>query len=214
MACPRISGISAPLKVAHPEWSPGAIKSALMTTTYIHDDTQRPITDGADNSVAGPWTMGAGHVDPQKALSPGLVYNITRHDYVAFICSVNYTAKQVQMIVRDPSVDCSRKFSDLGELNYPSFVVAMSKNRMVVHYTRELTNVGAPGSTCRLAVVAPPSIAVKVKSSRPVFGSVGDKKRYTVTFTTKGSDINGKCGSITWKNRDHRVRSPVVFMWT
>lgn len=41
MAGPHISGIVALLKVVHPDWSPAAIKSALVTTGNIIESCQR-----------------------------------------------------------------------------------------------------------------------------------------------------------------------------
>ncbi|KAH1105461.1 hypothetical protein J1N35_009229 [Gossypium stocksii] len=73
MSWPHISGLAALLNAAHPDWSPSAIKSALMTTAYTRDNTNSSLRDGADSSLSNPWVHGAGHVDPQKALFSGLM---------------------------------------------------------------------------------------------------------------------------------------------
>lgn len=217
MSCPHISGLAALLKAAHPDWSPSAIKSALMTTAYTQDNTNSPLRDAATGVLSNPWAYGSGHVDPHKAISPGLVYDLSAQDYIAFLCSLDYTIEHIQTIVKHPNVTCSKKFSDPGQLNYPSFSVLFGKSR-VVRYTRELTNVGAAGSTYQVAVNAPPSaIGVTVNPTKLVFKNVGDKLRYTVTFVSKrGMNRMGRSafGSISWNNAEHQVSSPVTFAWT
>ncbi|CAB4318504.1 unnamed protein product [Prunus armeniaca] len=216
MSCPHISGLAALLKAAHPDWSPSAIKSALMTTAYTQDNTKAPLRDAADGSLSNPWAHGSGHVEPQKALSPGLVYDISTDDYVAFLCSLDYTLEHVQAIVKKPNVTCSRKYSDPGQLNYPSFSVVFGKKR-VVRYSRELTNVGAAGSIYRVAVTGPQMVRIAVKPTRLVFKNVGEKQKYTVTFVAnKGADKTARSefGSIVWQNPQHQVKSPIAFAWT
>lgn len=215
MSCPHISGLAALLKAAHPDWSPSAIKSALMTTAYTKDNTNSPIRDAADATVSTPLAYGAGHVDPHRALSPGLVYDTTPDDYIAFLCSLNYAIEHIQSIAKRPNITCSRKFSDPGQLNYPSFSVLFGKSR-VVRYTRELTNVGAAGSIYQAAIEAPPTVTVTVKPSRLVFKNVGEKQRYTITFVSKKGGLMAKnaFGSIAWTNGEHQVKSPVAFTWT
>nr|CAB3504673.1 unnamed protein product [Digitaria exilis] len=45
MSAPHLSGIAAIVKSAHPDWSPAAIKSAIMTTAYVMYDNDKPILD-------------------------------------------------------------------------------------------------------------------------------------------------------------------------
>ncbi|KAL3825394.1 hypothetical protein ACJIZ3_021423 [Penstemon smallii] len=215
MSCPHISGLAALLKAAHPEWSPSAIKSALMTTSYTVDNTNSSLRDAADYSLSTSFAHGAGHVDPHKALTPGLVYDATPEDYISFLCSLDYTIEMIQTIAKRPNVTCAKKFRDPGQLNYPSFSVLFGKSR-VVRYTRELTNVGVAGSVYQVSVEAPRNVVMSVKPSKLVFRNVGDKLRYTVTFVSqKGvSPLRNAFGSISWTNAQYQVKSPVAFSWT
>ncbi|KAJ6699009.1 PROPROTEIN CONVERTASE SUBTILISIN/KEXIN [Salix purpurea] len=216
MSCPHISGVAALLKAAHPTWSPSAMKSALMTTAYVIDNTNSSLQDAAGSAPSSPWAHGSGHVDPHKALSPGLVYDISTDEYIAFLCSLDYTIEHVQAIVKRPNITCSRKPGNPGDLNYPSFSVVFANNR-VVRYTRELTNVGAAGSTYEVDVTRLPAVQVTVNPSKLVFKNVGDKLRYTVTFVAKkGASLTGRSefGAIVWRNAQHQVRSPVAYSWT
>lgn len=218
MSCPHISGVAALVKAAHPEWSPSAIKSALMTTAYTIDNTDSPLQDASGEalSLSTPWAYGSGHVNPQKALYPGLVYDADTHDYIAFLCSLNYSLDHVQLIVKRPDVNCSIYFADPGELNYPSFSVVFG-NKSVVRYTRTLTNVGEPGSVYDVAVSGTSIVDITVNPNRLVFEQVGEKQTYTVTFISKRSvndSVTSKFGTITWSNERHQVRSPVAFTWT
>ncbi|KAJ0030290.1 hypothetical protein Pint_13516 [Pistacia integerrima] len=215
MSCPHISGVAALLKAAHPDWSPSAIKSALMTTAYVVDNAKSPLHDASDGGFSNPWAHGSGHVDPQKALSPGLVYDVSASEYIAFLCSLNYTTQHIQTIIKRP-VTCSKKFNDPGDLNYPSFSV-LFRNKRVVRYTRELTNVGPARSSYNVTVTGPATVGITVRPKTLLFRTVGEKKRYTVTFVAKkGVSQMGSSefGSIVWGNAQHQVRSPVSFSWT
>lgn len=83
MSTPGIAGIAALLKGRYPQWSPMAIKSAIMTTAY-----QTTRTGATGQRFGTPLLHGAGHVDPEKALNPGLVFDSTFKDWQRFLCDV------------------------------------------------------------------------------------------------------------------------------
>ncbi|KAL6575551.1 hypothetical protein OROHE_000928 [Orobanche hederae] len=218
MSCPHISGLAALLKAAHPEWSPSAIKSALMTTAYTNDNTNSPLRDAARRSISTPWAHGAGYVDPTKAFSPGLVYDASTEDYIAFLCSINYTTAVIQSMTNRSNVDCAGALRNPGDLNYPSLSVLFDTSGVVVNYTRELTNVEDAGSTYHATVEAPENVVVNVQPSELIFEKVGDKRRYNVMFTSqiKGVDYPPaySFGYISWKNgKNVQVKSPIAVTW-
>ncbi|XP_062193142.1 subtilisin-like protease SBT1.8 [Phragmites australis] len=218
MSCPHISGLAAFVKAAHPDWSPSAVKSALMTTAYTVDNTGSPLLDAATNATATPWSFGSGHVDPVRALSPGLVYDASVDDYVAFLCTVGVSPQQIQAITAaGPNVTCTRKLSSPGDLNYPSFSVVFARgSRSTVKYRRELTNVGDAGAEYTVKVTGPSDVSVSVKPARLLFRLAGGKLRYTVTFKSanaRGPMDPAAFGWLTWSSDEHEVRSPISYSW-
>ena len=75
MSSPHIAGIGALIRQQHPDWSPAAIKSALMTTATPRRNDGTAIREDSDGRASNPFGYGAGFVQPNAALDPGLVYD-------------------------------------------------------------------------------------------------------------------------------------------
>ncbi|KAK6160629.1 hypothetical protein DH2020_004010 [Rehmannia glutinosa] len=224
MSCPHVSGLAALVKAAHPEWSPAAIRSALMTTAYNKYKNGEKIRDLGSGMPATPFDYGAGHVDPVSALDPGLVYDATADDYIEFLCAIRYTSSMIKIITKQDYSCKTEKEYKVADLNYPSFAVPLqtasglnggSKEPTVVRHTRTLTNVGSP-ATYKVSV-SQETEAVKIVVLPEVldFSDTNEKKTYTVTFTAN-SMPSGTTGfaHLEWSDGKHVVGSPVVFSWT
>ena len=71
MSSPHIAGAALLLKALHPDWTPGQIKSAMMTTAktdVVKEDLATP---------ADPFDYGSGRVDLTQAGNPGLTFDET-----------------------------------------------------------------------------------------------------------------------------------------
>ncbi|CAI0379178.1 unnamed protein product [Linum tenue] len=206
MACPHLSGVAALIKSAHPNWSPAAIKSAILTTAYTGDLGGSPISN-EQNVPATVFDMGSGHVDPSKALNPGLVYDIEPDDYIPYLCGLGYSDKQVRTIVQR-KVNCSSSIPE-AQLNYPTFSISLAPGDNQT-YTRTVTNVGRANSRYMSVVVTWKGIiGVEVTPNEIEFKEVGEKASYSVTFTrlrnvatSNSSTTSFRQGSVVWSGHD------------
>lgn len=218
MSCPHVSGIAALLKSVHKSWSPAAIKSALMTTAYILDNTKNPISDAASGSskYATPFALGSGHVDPEAAADPGLVYNISPKDYLNYLCSLNYTSFQLSLFSKGGFTCPNDGILQPGDLNYPSFgVIFLSNNSQnsTITFKRSVTNVGIPKSSYVVNIIEPSGVSVTVDPKVLDFQTIGETMSYKVSFVAMEERNGSSFGSIVWISKNHVVRSPIAVTW-
>ncbi len=197
MAAPEVAGLAALLKEANPTWSPARLKSALSTSAYQQVTKE-------NGTVADPFDMGAGHVDANRAIDPGLVYDSQFLDYAAYLCGFE---KPVF-----PDTDCAILAaagfpSDARALNLPSVGVSELISGDVV--TRRVTNVG-PSATYSLAVTPPLGIDVLVQP-QSLSLNTGESALYTITFQRSGAPLdNWAFGRLAWSDGIRVAASPVA----
>jgi hypothetical protein len=192
MSAPHVAGLAALLKDLHPDWSPMMIKSALMTTGYDVLDVTSDV-----NKI---FRQGAGHVRPNSAADPGLVYNAGFNDWRNFLkgqglCNFCFGATPATAV-------------DASNMNVAS--IAIGDLAGVQTVTRTVTNVGGQET---YAFSYTGLAGISVSPSVASFGiSPGATQSFNVTFTTAGATLNSYVGGyITWTgNHGHVVRIPVV----
>jgi hypothetical protein len=115
-----------------------AIKSALMTTGYDVLDGGTPAPNTNPVLI---FRQGAGHVDPNKAADPGLVYNAGWNDWLAFLCGTSAAvapASCAALVSAGYSTDPS---------NYNGASIAIGDLAHSQTVTRKVTNVGGSAAT-------------------------------------------------------------------
>ncbi|XP_044453601.1 subtilisin-like protease 1 [Triticum aestivum] len=211
MSTPHLAGIAALIKSKHPDWSPTAIKSAMMTTADITDRSGRPILN-EQRVTANLFATGAGHVNPMKAADPGLVYDITPEDYIGYLCSM-YTSQQVSVMARR-RIDCLTTvvISD-RLLNYPSisvtFVASWNSSAPVV-VRRKVKNVGVVPSVYYAAIDMPSSaVSMDIFPRELEFVEEGQELTFSVYLWPRQSATRVVQGALRWVCEKHTVRSPI-----
>lgn len=199
MSAPHVAGIAALLLQAHPDWSPAAIKSALMTTA------RQSVTASGSESAANPFDFGAGHIVPNDAVDPGLIYDITDDEYDAFACGSGSPALSTERCDALSALGFSFAGADL---NLPSIAVARLAAQRTV--TRRVTNVSDQSEVYSATVVAPPGInATVIPASLSL--APGDSATFDITFSFESGPLDlWRLGSLTWTGNAHTVYSPIA----
>ena len=191
MSSPHIAGVAALIKQAHPTWTPAMIKSAIITSASgvkLANGNPDPDRNG----------YGAGHVNPNAALNPGLVYPASTVDYLRFLCGTGWLAAT--------STTCDTYGElDPEDLNLPTASVDVP-GRIV--FKRKVKNVGTGGAAYH-AVATVPGYETEVLPNN-LWLEKGETASFTVSLKAKGAPIGTPVfGTLDLINGDQVVSAPV-----
>ncbi|KAM2065409.1 hypothetical protein FF1_028406 [Malus domestica] len=205
MSCPHAAGVAAYIKTFHPNWSPAAIKSSIMTTAGPANGTD-------DSYTPGVFSYGSGHINPLKALNPGLVYVTSKDDYIKLLCSILDESK-VRLISGDKR-PCPAKNDKIlaKDLNYPSMAVnILAETSFLIQFQRTVKNVGHANSIYKAKTISKPGINIKVVPQVLSFKSLNEKKTFNVTVFGRSIPLLTRVSaSLVWTDGTHSVRSPIL----
>jgi subtilisin family serine protease len=208
MSSPHGAGLLALLAQAHPDWSPAAAKSALMTSASQDVFKQDQVTP------ADPFDMGSGHVDGRSGaagtsmFNPGLVYDAGFSEYLGFLCDA------APEVFANPAATCGSLAAagvptTTQNLNYPS--IGASEVPGTLTLQRTVTNVTE--STLRVSAMVedPPDFDVTASPSMLVVPA-GQSRTFELTIDNVSAPIGEwRFGSITWQGgAGVSVRSPIA----
>ncbi|WP_179959340.1 S8 family serine peptidase [Marinobacter changyiensis] len=190
MSSPHVAGLAALFKELQPDWSPMAIKSALMTSAG-------DVLDGLNTNPQVIFRQGAGHVRPNHAIDPGLVFDSNFADWLSFICGVQPGGGCTGVMPIDPS-----------DFNVASIAIGSMAGSQTV--TRRVTNVSGKPATFTASASGLTDMTVSVSPSTLDIGA-GETKAFSVTLTNAGATFNAHLGGqLAWSDGTTAVRVPIV----
>ncbi|WP_010148909.1 cell wall-binding repeat-containing protein [Serinicoccus profundi] len=201
MSAPHIAGLAAMMMQDNPDWSPMAVKSAMMTTADPTNSEGELITYAGE--PASPLHYGSGEVEPGVAYDTPLVYDSGAEDWLAYACAIG----QLQL-VGGAAICEDIGTTDASDLNYPSIAIGDLGGAQTV--TRTVTDATGDGGTFTAEVEAPPGVDVVVEPST-ITVEPGGTATFEVTFTTTDAELGEwTFGSLTWTGPGADVTSPLA----
>lgn len=165
----------------------------------------------ATRTPDGELAYGSGHVNPVKAISPGLIYHAHKQDYVNMLCGMGYDSKNMRLITGENSQCPKNSTFSAKDLNYPSMAVKVPPNKpFKVEFPRRVKNVGPAPSIYKAEVTTTsPRLKVRVIPNVLSFRSLYEEKHFVVSVVGKGLELM-KSASLVWSDGRHLVKSPIV----
>lgn len=183
MAAPHVAGSALLLTALHPDWTPGQIKSALMTTS-LQDVVKEDLTTPAD-----PFDYGSGRVDLTVAGAAGLTLDESPEDMLA--------------LGNDPTAAV--------DLNLPSINAPVMPGRLST--TRTVTNVTDRSQSYEVEVSEPDDSRIKVSPSRfTVDPGKSRDLRITITSTAAEQQLFGEIRLVPERSGLPAQHLPVAFV--
>jgi subtilisin family serine protease len=197
MSAPHVAGLAALLMDLHPDWTPMMIKSALMTTAG-------DVLDGPNTSAGVIVRQGAGHVAPNSAANPGLVFNSSFNDWLAFLCGTTNGVSPAAC----SSLTAGGYSLDPSDFNGASIAIGALAGSQTI--TRTVTNVSAGASTYTASLTGLTGFTVNVTPSSLTLGP-GQSGSFSVTITRTTAALNAFIGGqLRWTDGPHTVRVPML----
>jgi len=198
MAVPHVAGVAALLREALPDASPAALKSALMTTA------RQDLSSEESAAAAGPFDFGAGHIVPNLARRPGLVYETVTADFDSYLCGRGEP--------RLSSSECAA-LAAAGhptgpeDLNLPSLALGNLVSSQRVR--RQVTNTGDAAQYVA-SVNAPPGMTVSVEPQLLSLNQ-GESAGFEIEISAGSAPLyEWQFGELVWSAGSTSVRSPLA----
>ncbi|GAB3023335.1 hypothetical protein GCM10011376_34500 [Nocardioides flavus (ex Wang et al. 2016)] len=184
MSSPHVAGLAAFILGVNPEWSPMAVKSAMMTTAY---DLKK--ADGSPDR--NPFNQGAGHVDPTKFFDPGLVVTSGEDEWLSFFEGQGFDLPGVEPMAAT-------------DLNIPS----MAKGQVTASVTIARTFTAVQAGTWDVAASVP---GFDVAIDKPsITLAEGDSATVSFTFTRTDAPLRTFSTGFATLTGPTTVRMPVA----
>lgn len=166
------------------------------------------MAEAAPHKLADPFDYGGGQVDPNRAIDPGLIFDMDMKHHAQFLCAMGYNDTSISLLTQI-NAPCSKTDNFILNYNLPSIIIPELEGSVTV--SRIATNVGPDLSIYMSRIEAPTGTEVTVEPRILVFTSDVKKVEFKVKICSKvKAQGTYSFGSLIWEDGSHVVKIPLI----